>query len=317
MAVHRSTRRAGGRFRAVLLLLAILASAISPLPTKGVQVEAPSSTANVQQTDASPSLQELVDSCDEGGTITLPAGEFSGPLVIAKSVSIIGSGPEQTVITGPGAASAIVTVAGEAPITVVIEDVQIRGAEGDESGDDSTERGVCHGLLATGQGHLVLRSVLIREVGGHGIYLNDRWYGLVEDSTIQGNRECGILLERSASATITRNLISGNGEDGIRIEHTGSALIEGNRILGNDEHGVLVGDLARAVVELNLIRDNHEDGIHISGGARVELLSNEIVDNSRYGVFSQSAENLETCGGNLVEDNNKADYSPGAAAGCP
>lgn len=299
------------------LLLGIMASAISPLPIKGVQADAPSSTANVHQTDASPSLQELVDSCDEGGTVALPAGEFSGPLLIAKSVSIVGSGPEQTVIAGPGAASAIVTVTGEAPITVVIEDVQIRGAEGDETVDDSTERGVCHGLLATGQGHLVLRSVVIRDASGHGVYLEGGWYGLVEDSTIQGNRECAILLERSSSATITRNLISGNGEDGIRIEHTGSALIEGNRILGNDEHGVMLGDLARAMVELNLIRGNHEDGVHVTGGARAELFFNEIVDNSRYGIFSQSAENLEACGGNLVEDNNKADYSPGAAAGCP
>jgi parallel beta-helix repeat protein len=317
VVVHRSTQRVGSPFRAMPLLLAILASAISPLPMKGVQVEGPSSTTEAQQTSGSLSLQELVDSCDEGETVALPAGEFSGPLIISKSLSIVGSGPDQTVITAPGSAPAIVTAAGEASITVVIEDVQIRGAAGDESGDDSTERGACHGLLATGQGHLVLRSVVIRDASGHGVYLEGRWYGLIEDSTIQGNRECGILLERSSSATITRSLISGNGEDGIRMEHTASALIEHNRIVENDEHGIVLGDLARAMVELNLIRGNHEDGVHITGGARAELFFNEIVGNSRYGVFSQSAENLEACEGSRVEDNRKADYSPGAAAACP
>lgn len=316
MAVGRFERLLGSPVR-VSLLLASLAFAIALLPMRGAETEALPSTNEAQQTNGSLSLQELVDSCDEGETVALPAGEFSGPLVISKSVSIIGSGPEETMITAPRSASAIVAVVGEQPITVVIEDVQIRGAEGDESGDDSTERGVCHGILATGQGHLVLHAVLIRDVSGHGIYLQGVWYGLIESSTIQGNRECGILLERSSSTTITRSLISGNGEDGIRIEHTVSALIEHNRIVENDEHGIVLGDLARAMAELNLLRGNHEDGVHITGGARAELFFNEIVDNSRYGIFSQSAENLEACGGNLVEDNNKADYSPGAAAGCP
>jgi parallel beta-helix repeat protein len=304
--------------RSACLLLCLAVTLAHALPLLDVRAQPPSGPATSAEPAGGPTaLQGLIDSSAEGGTIALPPGEFLGPLLIAKSVSIVGSGPDQTVITAPGTAPAIVTVAGEPPISVVIEDVQIRGRQDDETEDDSTESRVCHGLIATGQGHLALRSVVIRDVSGHGVYLQGGWNGLVENSTIQGNRECGILLERSASATITRNLISGNGEDGIRIEHTGSALIEQNRIVENGEHGVALGDLARAVVELNLIRGNHEDGLHVTGGARAEPLFNEIVDNSRYGIFSQSEENLEACEGNLVEDNNKADYSPGAAAGCP
>ncbi|MFC2108132.1 nitrous oxide reductase family maturation protein NosD [Candidatus Bipolaricaulota bacterium] len=313
----RARRRCIGSGVVLLALIALPFGSSILCLNSGVAQETAVTPPLAEVAPTSGALQKLIDECEEGETITLPAGEFRGPLLIAKSLSIIGAGTDQTSITAPRTAPAVVTVAGEGPIVVVIENVQIRGTEDDETGDDSTGRDVCHGLIATGQGHLALHAVLIQGTSGHGVFLDGGWNGRVENSTVQGNREGGIVLERSTSATIIGNLISGNGEDGIRIEHTGSALIEGNRILGNDEHGVLVGDLARAVVEFNLIRDNHEDGIHISGAARVELLSNEIVDNSRYGVFSQSAENLETCGGNLVEDNNKADYSPGAAAGCP
>lgn len=301
----------------LLCLLPAFGPAISPLAMQGTEMQPPASTAEVQQTNSPLSLQELIDESAEGGTITLPPGNFVGPLLIGKSISIIGAGADQTSITAPGTAPAILTAVGEEPITVVIEDVLIQGTEDDETEDDSTGRDVCHGLMATGQGHLVLHAVLIQNASGHGVYLGSGWYGLIENSTVQGNRECGILLERSSSATITRNLISVNGKDGIRIEHTSSALIEHNRIVENDEHGVVLEDLARAMLELNLIGANHEDGIHVTGGARAELLFNEIVDNSRYGIFSQSAGNLEACGGNLVEDNNKADYSPGAVAGCP
>lgn len=315
MSAGRSARQRGSQV--VLLSLAMFALGISPAAMQGGGTQVPSTPAGVQPTGSPASLQDLVDSSEDGGIIDLPPGEFVGPLLIAKAVSIVGAGVDQTSITGPGTAPAVIAVMGDRAIGVELRNVRIRGANNDEAGDGSARQVACHGVLVTGQAHLTLDGVLVDGNSGYGLFLDDRCYGLFENSTIRGNREGGILLERSATAIITGNLIADNGEDGIWITDTGSAIVERNRIVENGEHGLLVNGLGRAVVEFSQLRGNQEDGIHIAGGGRVELLSNEILDNSGYGIFSLSAENLEACSGNRIEGNHRADYSPGAAAGCP
>jgi nitrous oxidase accessory protein NosD len=318
MALGRPARQIV--FSATLLLssLVVLSFGTRSLVMEGEETHFPSTAAWVQHAEGPSSLQDLVDSSEEGATIHLSAGDYIGPVFIEKSVRLIGAGTGETVIHGVQSASAVVTTTSDREIVVEIENLQIRGAAAAATAA-YLEETLCHGISASGTVHVILNNVLVHYNSGHGVVVSGQAVALIENSTIYANQEAGVVLERTASATMIANVISGNAEEGILVEDVASATIERHRILGNKEHGVAARGLARVTVELSLVADNREDGIHATDGARVELLSNEVVENVRYGIFAQLPANLEVCVDNDIQDNKRADCSLAAKGlcGCP
>ncbi len=123
---------------------------------------------------------------------------------------------------------------------------------------------------------------------------------MVEDNTIEGDRDSGIYAVRGpVRGRIVNNTFRNNREAGITVlASTGSLLVQGNRI-GSDkpgrynhgiriiaDHGVVIRDIEIAG---NEIRGKSENGILIqtNGGTieGVSVHSNTLADLGWYGVL--------------------------------
>lgn len=133
----------------------------------------------------------------------------------------------------------------------------------------------------------------------------------IDQNTITGNANFGILVtaEQSAaidSMVITRNLIDQNGNNGIQTIRTGGASIRNfviaeNVITNNGVDGVwlITGGAATQdtyLIARNNINNNTFDGVHldINGDAhvRADILNNNISDNGLHGIFTGGVSNV-------------------------
>lgn len=251
--------------------------------------------AGASQPAAQPmALQALIDAAHPGGTVSVPAGDYAGPLRIRGPLTVVAS--TGATIDGGGHGS-----------VVVIEGagVVFRGFTVRNSGRDVTEEAA--GITVTGNGHVVEGNriedvyfgihagdgerVTIRDNviapgehhgarPGHGISV---WH--LRNSTIAGNRishaRDGIYLSFTAQVSVTGNTVTrcryglhsmysqharfeGNQAEanllGAALMNSDRLVFRGNRIArhrdGPAAYGVLLKDIGDLVAEDNLILSN-------------------------------------------------------------
>ena len=147
------------------------------------------------------SLQATIDSVVAGSTLILQAGNYSGSVLINKSITIIGD--EESIVDGGGRGRVI---------TVDAPDVTIRGIRVQNSGDSlATEDS---GIFVTEQGDRVV----------------------IEGNHLQGNL-IGINLKGPERALVRKNIISGSRDphmndrgNGVHIWNSPGSLVDGNQL---------------------------------------------------------------------------------------
>jgi CSLREA domain-containing protein len=151
--------------------------------------------------------------------------------------------------------------------------------------------------LEISAGSSTVRKIIIRDFGGHGIYLHGNGSNVIAASKIgpfglaaladEGNDLHGIHISGGVGNVIGsetagwHNIISGNGRYGINIENAATNLVLGNYIgtdsagtaaIGNGWGGVNLRDSISCTIggvsagRRNLISGNLASGISISGG---------------------------------------------------
>jgi nitrous oxidase accessory protein len=218
-------------------------------------------------------IQERIEVAAAGETIRVVAGVHAGPIIIKKSLTLIGEPGAE--IRGNGSGKVV---------TVAANDVTLRGLRISGSGlrlsDDDAA------IFVTGN-HATIENCVIAD-SLHGIYLKE-----VSDTQILNNHIQG----KTTLATSTEPVEKGIGQS---AENCDSTLVANRR--GNGIH--------QWNCEGNLIRGNEisdtRDGIYFSftNNSRVE---NNLIRHVRYGLHYMYSD------GNIFENNTFTENAAGAA----
>jgi nitrous oxidase accessory protein NosD len=232
-------------------------------------------------------LQAQIDAALPGSTLCLPQGTWSEAIVIAKSLTLRGEGPGQTIIAAPPGdplLSPVIWVTGpwrttDQPISVAIEGLTVDGhAEG---------WGLANaGLLVDGMAQVMLHNCHIRE---SGILLRGDSQTLVNRTKILGEQRprgsrfqeiagIGVELRGRAQATILQSEIAGWTDGfGVFANERAQVIVHGSTI-ENAGHSVYIHDDAQATIAHTHIA-NSLYGVVLLERAQAHIAYSTIVDN--------------------------------------
>lgn len=243
------------------------------------------------------SLQALLDQAEPGATVTLPEGEFAGPLVINKPLQIEGNG--KTILKAD-AQGPVVTVNGNGTKLSGIHIVQQNKSE------------KASAIQLKGSHHL-LQNIEI-DTNGSGILLRDASDNKLRELVIRGSRTeakssgkgkaktqpkgNGIDLWQSHRNEISLNHIQ-NVQDGVYMEKSNENQLTGNDITGS-RYGLHVMYAKNSLLANNNIHHN-------TTGAMVMEAENTVIDHNTFvdqqtHVFSQGLLLFDTTKSRIVNN---------------
>lgn len=250
--------------------------------------------------DSSKALEDAIDGLKDGGTLRLQKGTYtlSEPLVIVKSVTIVGDGLEATRVVGATGESVVefnghisATVSGvgferdgdEAGdvVDVVAADVAFEkcafagGVAGDAAGGNGL--GLFNDSTATVSGCLSVKN------GRSGIHAQDDTQVTISTTTCSQNGDAGIAFLGRAGGLAEKNICEKNTIDGIHVQDQCAPRLTANTCRKNKQTGILFIGKAKGMASKNKCLDNLDAGISIGGSARPEILTNTCSGNP-YGI---------------------------------
>jgi parallel beta-helix repeat protein len=146
------------------------------------------------------------------------------------------------------------------------------------------------------------------QTSGIGVYIFSSTDCLVENNTIEQNRNCGLYLDSSTGASLrndscvsstshgiylknSANVLirdcnaSGNGASGISVEVSSSAVTcLNNSCWFNMGSGIRVLNSSTATLEFNVISNNTGFGIALAGSPNLLVTNNVVLDSGSYGI---------------------------------
>ncbi len=279
---------------------------------------------------ALPPLQLYVEITPEGGTLKPPPGEYSGPVVIRKRITLDGGG--KVTVNGGGSGSIL---------TIEADGVVVRGLHLSHSGDshDQVDAGILikandtvvqdniiddslFGIhLSNAHGNQVIgnqisskdRDVTLR---GDGIRL---WYShenLIKDNRIKNSRD--IVISNSRENRIIGNQMR-HSRISMELVFSPENEIRGN-VFEDNYNGVTViysDDLVIADNRMLDMRKITGFGISVKESYQIKITDNEIA-HCAIGLLATSpleAENILTIENNLFTFNDVATYFYGERGG--
>jgi hypothetical protein len=179
-------------------------------------------------------LQELVDGAAEGAVVTLPAGTWTGTLVVTRAVTLAGAGAGKTVVDAAGKGPCLFVDAPGATVRVTGVSL-VRG---------SSPRG---GGVCFQAGRLQLEDAVVENgsclaFGGGGLFLGGEQATLVrvQVSKCLAGQGGGVLVDGECSAeflacVLTRNAAEVGG--GLRLVEAARARLVHCTVAGNGGRG--------------------------------------------------------------------------------
>lgn len=237
-----------------------------------------------------PPLQLFIDITPEGGILTPPPGNYAGPAIIRKSITIDGKG--EVTVDGGGSGTVLRVEAGnsvvrglrlinsgdshdqvDAAILVTADNVRI---------EDNTLSDTLFGVhLQQANGVVVRRNQITslrrpHSLRGEGIRLWYSTHNLVEDNVITGVRD--LVFSNSTHNRIVGNTIR---DSRIAMEFVFSPenIVQDN-LIDNTTHGIVVLYSPQMKLQHNRLQHLREltgSALSIKGSSRALLLDNEII----------------------------------------
>jgi serine/threonine protein phosphatase PrpC len=212
---------------------------VTSVPAPGSPREQPApAAARSHIIEVSPSnARGIIDALNQavnGDTISVPPGDFLGPLILKDGVNIIAKVPRQSVIRSDAAA---VSEQGAAIVARGVHDAVVNGLK--ITADDT------HPLKT---GIIVVDSSVV-----------------LANLDISGAVYTGIRIEGNAKPYLADNFIHGNGGAGVGIHDTAAPTLVNNQIMQNGlmvnaaRPGIEVGPLAQPLLDRNLVSGNGAD----------------------------------------------------------
>lgn len=240
-----------------------------------------------------PTVQAAVDRATEGDTVVLGEGEWPGPVVLSRPMTLTSRGGVLVGDTG-----STVTVLGPG---VVLDGLHIRG-----SGDDLRGPDACVYVAPAGIGTVIVNSVVsdclfgiwLHEVRGARIQDNDVTGRPEERDPTKGN---GIHLFDSEQLMVSGNTVRG-ARDGIFVSATENSVIRGNQV-SDHRYGIHYMFSYDNTIEDN-IANNNSGGIALMESRGLTVTGNVATNNKRQGIMFRDVQ-YSTIRRNVVEFNGE------------
>jgi len=253
-------------------------------------------------------VEAVLGLLDNGSTLTFAPGtyELARPLLLTRSVTIIGAGVDETIISSTSADAAIVIVGqgelimrdvrvehvGDAVASVILSfnrpldvaDVHLSGGIADEDG------GAGNGLVLTDETfgaaplepaeppRSVIANAVIADNAGAGIALSGAVNPSIENSEIARNGVCGICFFGAARGAVANSFVHEN-DFGMQIGDQATPRFDSNTISQNVTAGMVVLGTAAPVIAGNTFEANREVAIAIQEASSPMLSGNTFRDN--------------------------------------
>lgn len=251
-------------------------------------------------------LQEMLDLAAPGDTVILPPGEYEGPIVVRKPLSLIAENEHQAVLVNNSEDQALrietdgVSIEGlvirdhlvkdQATIlvsgdNVVLEKLQIEtGANGIEARDAN------EGVVKDSVISWVVDGIRMADKGnGIDLFNAHRWS--IHDNVIRDVHD-GIYMENSDNAQVTNNVIE-RSRYGVHCMYTKGTIIRQNE--GNlNVTGAMVMTAREVEVSHNIFTKQNEN-VHSQGillyDAHDSAFTNNVVEGNRVGLYVEQSSN--------------------------
>ncbi len=239
-------------FLAALLLATACSNSADPAATPRVVTVNPNGTGDFL------TIQDALDGTFAGSTILLEAGTYDERLVVAKGITLRGTGPATLVrvLGAPiafrdestGSSSAVITVTA---VGASIENLAVSGPQDGIQLLGARATAVLD-VVASGNG-----DDGVDVIGGDGIFLR---------GTFDDNGDQGVQLRAGATdVEIAGSAVNRNADRGVRIQNTLRAVVRSCAVLSNGSDGVHVITAAGTSVLGSRLSLNQGYGLHVTG----------------------------------------------------
>lgn len=256
--------------------------------------------------DQTAEMQTAIDQAAERGVpVALAPGRFLvGPLTLRPRTHLIGA-PRQTVLKFTGGATFL--VAEGAP------DVRLEGivVDGDRLAMDAARATSLIALVDCEA--VVLSEVVVRDGLLNGVGLT-RCSGRVNDCTIAGMSEAGLLSLDALGLEIAHNRVTDCANNGIQVWRSSpgedGTIVSGNRIeriaakgggTGQNGNGVNVFRAGGVLVTNNRITDCAYTAIRGNGAGNIQMIGNSCARAGEVALYAEFAFEGALMSGNVVE----------------
>ncbi len=248
--------------------------------------------------------EPLCGNCEEHATLVHATRGF---YVLGKSVSIVGSGADQTTLVTSAGYGVLFEGCREAALL----DVTVTGGERDCDGAATdaavvvrTSHVTVSGCSLAGNDDRCENEDVVVGIGG--IMGREGAEIVVTGNRIVGNGWDGVALYRGAVALIADNTIEDGRGAGIGITWDSAAIVSGNRISGYWK-GIGTFGSSRAVLRGNEVFDNLGWGLVATGTSAMEAANNVVTRNGNCGVALWSDDASMVLVNNIITDNGRRD----------
>ncbi len=205
-------------------------------------------------------LSEAIAAAAPGATVRLQPGNYFDSVIIAKDLTLVGSGCDRTVIS-----QMLIGARG----VVEIRDLTVGG---------QVWRAFEPQIKIGGEAQVTLCHIQIIGNRYQGLMVVDSAHAALEDCIVSGNGYYGIVVGDKAQVSVSDSIISYNEMSGLYVLGQAQITLEGSIIESNG-----IGDYTN-LADLS--------GIAVLGKARLTVRNSVIRDNVGWGVFAY----LEKCG---------------------
>jgi hypothetical protein len=241
-----------------------------------------------------------------GDTIFVGRGGYAGNLTINKSIRLIGSGSNRTIIDGGGKVSVITVGLGQ---TVTISGVTVQNGFTYYCGGGIVNAGLLTLSSIVVTGNTAVLETLTQGAGG-GICNSGSM--TIDTSTISGNTASigGGIHNGGLSLTIYRSTFTGNSATsaGGGLFNVGPAIVIDSTIAGNSSvYGGGVCAIGDMTIASSTISANSASSTGLGGGVRTHFgiiitLMNTIIGGNTGSTDPDCAASIQSQGYNLIEN---------------
>jgi parallel beta-helix repeat protein len=261
-----------------------------------------------------PTIQEAIDdgATSDGDFITVENGVYNENVNVYKSVQLVGTSPQGTLIDGnhfdalsvsPGTSNVVIQ---NFAITNGSKGIFLYGTQNAIVTNNFVYSNDVFGIHEDQcSGTFILGNRVVNS-GQNGVYISGSSFPPLATNYIEYNHGSGIVLIDVNDSTIWANAITHNTESGLISDmDCDNLMIVFNVLKENWVNGFLFAHTKGSIIFGNTAMGNHQDGFQFFECSNMTISSNEIVSNGAAGIF------LSTSSNNNVVSNNVAGSDQG------
>ena|GEM_PF-1566930 len=224
------------------------------------------------------SIQAAINAASDNDTIYVSSGTYAGPVIVNKSLTLIGQDPNTAIIKGTTEEQCVV-------LCLNVDNVNISGF---------TITGSIKGINLTNSNYNVISGNNIIRNSQYGIFLRNSSNNYVNDNTVLDNTLRGIYLrENSNHNVVNNNTVSHHSEWGIYIYRSRQNIVSNNTFSNNAERGIYLIESNNNTFSSNTVSNNTQ-GISIWSSRNIILRNNNMTGNTQnFDISGEYVHNID------------------------